>query len=158
MRHVILVSALLVLAAPAQAQSIADQAERAYAIFASGASQPDFLLSKHGGRVIEGIAGKWARLSGPDPQTGVESYGGDTDRICATPQAVTITTPAPLTANFVNTVPGGSFTQTYSLVAGATFAEHTDITAYLKAFAASLGASLGESLEASPLELTRQCS
>ncbi|MEO6395147.1 MAG: hypothetical protein ABIO40_04485 [Devosia sp.] len=133
MRRLAILAALVFTVAPAAAQSIADQAERAYALFASGLSQPDFLLSGHGQKVLEGMTGKWARLTGPSPQTGVETYGVDHDKTCSGPAPVAISLPNPLTAQIVNTTPAGTFSQIYSFVAGATFAEHTDIEAYLTA-------------------------
>ncbi len=76
--------------------------EGLFGIFASGAVSTRFPAVKPWQRgYLRTLRAKWARLSGPDPKTGVESYGGDTGREYApAPQAVTIATPAPLTADF----------------------------------------------------------
>ena len=123
----------LLSAAPASAQqSVADQASDAYRVFAGGLGQGDFLIMRYGETVFDGAAGEWARLGGPN-KSGVETYGVDRDKICGTENAVTISTPAPMSAAIENTPPGSSFVQHYSLVAGSTFAEHTDPAEYLAA-------------------------
>ncbi|MEQ1771447.1 MAG: hypothetical protein ABL879_16580 [Devosia sp.] len=132
MRRLALLLVLSLIASPAAAQSVPDQAERAYKIFAGGLSQSDFLLGGQGRTAMDGTVGKWARLNGPDGRTGVESYGADRDRICAgAPISIKLVSPA--VAEFGNNTPLGSFTQVYSYVAGATFAEHTDLVPYLAA-------------------------
>ena len=131
-RLALLVLALLCVAPAAAQESVADQVSDAYRTFAGGLTSGDFLILRYGERVFEGAAGKWARLGGPN-KDGVETYGVDRDRVCGTKNAVTISTPAPASAAIENTPPGGSFVQHYSLVAGSTFAEHTDPVEYLAA-------------------------
>ncbi|HWA18031.1 MAG TPA: hypothetical protein VG757_03480 [Devosia sp.] len=129
----ILPAFFLVLASPAAAQTVADQAERAYRVFAGGYSQPDFLGGRLAESLFEGATGKWARLSGPNGKTGVETYGPDRDRICSTGQAITIAIEGRFGASILSVAPSGNFTQHYTLVAGSTFAEHTDADEYLAA-------------------------
>ncbi|MEQ1900381.1 MAG: hypothetical protein ABL866_06575 [Devosia sp.] len=124
---------VLTLAPPASAQSIADQAQRAYQTFAGGLSQPAFMVGGIGQAALDGLAGKWARLGGPDPKTGVESYGTDRDKLCASDTAVIIAAPSAVSLDVTSTPPDGTFVQHYTLVAGATFAEHTDPTEYFAA-------------------------
>jgi hypothetical protein len=133
MRLIVLLALLLVVASPASAQSVADQTERAYRIFAGGYSQGDFLGGRFGETVFDGAAGKWARLNGPNGKTGVETYGPDRDRICGAGQGVTIAVDGRYGAHFLSVAPTGTFTQNYTLVAGSTFAEHTDAEEYLAA-------------------------
>lgn len=133
MRPLALFALVLFLTSSASAQSIADQAQRAYQTFAGGLSQPAFLVRGIGEVALDGIAGKWARLGGPDPKTGVESYGTDRDKLCASDTAVTLAAPSAISLDVTNTPPNGTFVQHYTLVAGATFAEHTDPTEYFAA-------------------------
>jgi hypothetical protein len=133
MRSIIWIAWLLALASPAFAQTVADQTERAYRLFAGGLSQGDFLGGRFGETVFGGVAGRWARLTGPNGKTGVETYGPDRDRICASGQAVAIAVAGPYGASIVSSTPAGTFTQHYTLVAGSTFAEHTDADEYLAA-------------------------
>jgi hypothetical protein len=124
----------LALAFPAAAaDSIADQAHAAYAQYAAGLSQASFLAGQYGRTVLKDVDGKWTRLNGPDNKTGIESYGADTDKACASVQAVAVSAPDPVTLSVVTTTPRGSFAQIYSLIAGSTFGEHVDTAAYLHA-------------------------
>lgn len=133
MRLLVLTALALMWAPSAWAQSVADQVERSYRTFAGNLSQADYLGGRYGESVFAGTAGKWARLNGPDGKTGVETYGADRDRICASDQALTITANGPYGASILVSAPAGTFVQDYSLVAGSTFAEHTDTDQYLKA-------------------------
>ncbi len=126
-------------AAPAAAaDSIADQAHNAYQIFTGGVSQPAFLGARYGEFALKNVDGKWAPLNGPDIKSGIESYGADTDRICASPQASVLASPDPLTLTVTSTTPRGSFTQTYALIAGTTFGAHVDDGPYLNALGLGL--------------------
>jgi hypothetical protein len=133
MHLVLSLAMLLAMTSYASAQSVADQTERAYRTFAGGLSQGDFLGGRYGEAVFSGAAGRWARLLGPNGKTGVETYGADRDRICASEQAVAITVDGKYGASILNTAPAGTFVQNYTFVAGPTFAEHTDVAAYLGA-------------------------
>jgi hypothetical protein len=133
MRHLLSV-ALIVLAGPAMAEdSIADQAKRAYEVFAGGLSQQDFLAAHIGDKTFANIAGNWVRLNGPAPKTGIETYGTDTDKFCKSPAAITLGSPNPLVLTVNTNLKGPNFTQQYTLIAGTTFGEHTDPEPYLNA-------------------------
>ena len=123
--------AFALLCTAVSAQDIATQAQRAYGLYAGGLSQGEFLAVRYGTKVLDGVAGNWARLGGP-AANGVETYGADTDRICKS-GGVTLSVSSPYDLAFLNRGPSGDFTQNYTLVAGATFAEHTDPATYLAA-------------------------
>jgi hypothetical protein len=126
--------ALIALASPAVAEeSIADQAKKAYEIFAGGLSQQDFLAAHVGDKTFANIAGNWVRLNGPAPKTGIETYGTDTDKFCKSPAAITLGSPNPLVLTVSTNLKGPNFTQQYTLIAGTTFGEHTDPEPYLNA-------------------------
>ncbi|HZY49024.1 MAG TPA: hypothetical protein VFE64_04525 [Devosia sp.] len=125
---------VLAAATPAlAADTVADQASRAYALFAGGLSQQGFLGAEYGDKLFAGIAGDWVRLNGPDPKMGVETYGSDTQKFCTTPAAVTLSSASPLSMTLTTNLKGANFSQVYTLVAGSTFGEHTDPDAYLTA-------------------------
>jgi hypothetical protein len=116
------------------ADRIADQAAAAYQMFAGGQSQQEFLSAQYGQFALKGIAGNWVRLNGPASKTGIETYGSDTEKFCASPAALTLASPTPLTMTLTTNLKGGkNFTQEYSLIAGSTFGEHTDPGPYLDA-------------------------
>ncbi|HVY50312.1 MAG TPA: hypothetical protein VHA07_02000 [Devosia sp.] len=130
----LLVLLLTLAASPALAQaSIADQAQAAYAVFAGGLSQQDFLAAHYGDKLFDDIAGNWVRLNGPQDKTGIETYGADTERFCKSPAALTLASDNPLSLTLATNLKGRNFTQTYTLIAGATFGEHTDPWSYLEA-------------------------
>lgn len=134
MRTVVFCLATLVAAAPAfAADSIADQASRAYQTFAGGLSQQEFLGAQYGVDLFAGIAGNWVRLNGPDPKAGIETYGADTARFCASPAAVTLASSNPWSLTLTTNLKGPNFSQNYALIAGSTFGEHTDPAPYLTA-------------------------
>jgi opacity protein-like surface antigen len=123
---------IVALAAPAAAAdtNIADQAKGAYATFAGGLSQQDFLTARYGKPLFSGIAGNWVRLSGPNNTSGIESYGADSDKLCKSDAALTLSSPNPLTLTLGTNLKAGNFSQQYTLVAGSTFSEYTDPSAY----------------------------
>lgn len=126
--------ALIALASPVLADdSIADQAHRAYDVFAGGLSQQDFLAGRMGIKTFANVAGNWVRLNGPAPKTGIEAYGPDTEKFCKGPGALTLGSPNPLVMTITTNLQGANFTQQYSLVAGSTYGEHTDPLPYLGA-------------------------
>ena len=126
--------ALIALVSPAVADdSIADQAQKAYAVFAGGLSQQDFLAARMGNKTFADIAGNWVRLNGPAAKSGIESYGTDTEKFCKGSAALTLDSPNPLTMTISTNLKGANFTQQYSLIAGSTFGEHTDPLPYLMA-------------------------
>jgi hypothetical protein len=132
MRAVIAFVLLCAATTPALAQqSIADQAQSAYGLFAGGLSQQDFLAAHYGQRLFDGIAGNWVRLNGPQPRTGIETYGPDTEHFCKSPAAVTLKSDSPYTLTLTTNLRGPNFSQSYALVAGSTFGEHTDPWPYL---------------------------
>jgi hypothetical protein len=131
MRPLAILLSFVLACTPAVAQDLATQAERAYGLFAAGLSQGEFLAGRYGAKALDGVAGNWARLGGPST-TGVETYGSDTDRICKA-GGVTLSVPSSYALAVLNRGPEGEFTQNYTLVAGATFAEHTDPSTYLTA-------------------------
>jgi len=134
MRAVLLCLAILAFSAPSlAADTIADQASRAYAVFAGGLSQQGFLAAEYGNKLFDGIAGNWVRLNGPDPKMGIETYGSETAKSCASPAALTLSSAGPFSMTLTTNLKGGNFSQIYTLVAGSTFGEHTDPDAYLTA-------------------------
>jgi hypothetical protein len=135
MRTAIASILLAALAFPAVAAepSIADQAHDAYAVFAGGMSQQAFLGAQFGRYALDGVAGNWVRLNGPDPKAGIETYGVDTARNCKTQAALTLASPSSLVLTLTTNLRGSNFTQQYSLIAGSTFGEHTDPGPYLDA-------------------------
>lgn len=126
--------ALTVLASPAAAaDSIADQAQAAFDLFAAGQSQPDYLIGGYAKTVLEGVGGKWVSLTGPAPGTGIETYGTDTEKGCKTPAVLTLASTDGLTMNLSANPAGTPFTQTYTLIVGSTFAESTKPADYFAA-------------------------
>lgn len=121
----------LLLNAPAHAQTIiADQAQKAFDLFAGGLSQPDYVGGKATKVLFSNVAGKWVSLNGPAPRTGVETYGADTEKFCKGNGVLTLATPDAYTLS-VTAQPGEvEFRQSYLLIAGSTFAEHTDPLGY----------------------------
>ena len=132
LRAACLLLCLTVLPATA-ADSIADQAQSAYHAYAGGLSQRLFLSAQYGQTALLGVAGQWVRLNGPDNKSGAESYGADTTKFCASPAALTLSSPDPLTLTLGTNLKGPNFTQTYTLIAGTTFGEHTEAVPYLTA-------------------------
>jgi hypothetical protein len=125
----------IALAVPAIAQaadSVADQASRAFEIFAGGLSQPDFGTARYGRVLLAGIDGKWVSLNGPAPGTGIETYGPDRDKFCAGRAALTLGAPDPLTLSVTARPVEAEFTQTYTLISGSAFAERTDPASYFE--------------------------
>lgn len=140
MRLAATLAVLLFAVAPAiAADSIADQAHNAYATFAGGLSQRDFLATQFGSVALKGIAGTWARLTGPDEKSGVESYGPQTDKTCTGTLALELNAPSPVELLVKTLRPANNLTFDYALIAGSTFSEHTDLEPYL----ASLGLGPG---------------
>lgn len=134
MRPALLLALLPLTALPAAgADSIADQASRAYGIFAGNQAQPDFLGARYGEALFRGVAGDWVSLNGPAPNTGVETYGADTEKSCRGTGVLTLAAPDRLTLTLAARPTDKGFTQTYTLIAGATFAERTDPAEYLAA-------------------------
>lgn len=134
MRVAVLSLAILAAAGPtAAAETIADQASRAYGLFAGGLSQQGFLAAEYGTKVFSRIAGSWVRLNGPDPKMGIETYGRDTEKFCSSPAALTLSSSNPYSMTLTTNLTGANFSQTYTLVAGSTFGEHTDPETYLTA-------------------------
>src|SRR3569833_1193026 len=88
MRILTFIAFALVSAPVFAADSIADQAEQAYAMFAGGLSQQAFLSAQYGDKLLANINGNWVRLNGPDPKSGAETYGADTARFCQSQAAV----------------------------------------------------------------------
>ena len=125
---------LAILAAPAAAADtgIADQAKAAYAMYAGGLSQQDFATARYGKALFADIAGNWVRLNGPDT-SGIETYGADTEKFCQTAAALTLSSSSSLTLTLKTNLKGGNFSQQYTLIAGATFGEYTEPSAYLDA-------------------------
>ena len=124
----------LALASPAvAADSIPDQASTAYRLFAGGLSQQAYITGAYGQNLLKNIGGNWVRLSGPDNQSGAETYGAEYAKLCGSPGMVTLATPNQYTLNLTTNLSGANnFTQQYSEVVGATFGEFTDPAAYFK--------------------------
>ena len=134
MRHSVLFALAALLANPSlAAESIADQASTAFEIFAGGKAQPDYASGGYGKSLFGDVAGSWVALSGPEPGSGIESYGADVDRNCATPAAFTLASPNPLTMTMTAKPLDKEFSQSYTLVAGSVFAERTEPEAYFAA-------------------------
>ena len=131
MRILTFIAFALVSAPVFAADSIADQAEQAYAMFAGGLSQQAFLSAQYGDKLLANINGNWVRLNGPDPKSGAETYGADTARFCQSQAAVTLKSDSPFTLTLTTNLKAANFSQQYSLIAGSTFGEHTDPAAYL---------------------------
>ena len=128
------VLALALLATPvAAADSIADQAQAAFDVFAGGQSQLDYTMTGYAAVVLKDIAGKWVGLAGPAPGTGIETYGADTEKSCRSPAVLTLASPDPLTLSLSAKPATAEFSQVYTLVAGSTFSEYTDPKAYFTA-------------------------
>jgi hypothetical protein len=127
--------ALALLCMPAMAaDTIADQAQKAYDIFAGGFTKPDFQTPRYGAAVTVDVGGKWAVLNGPDPRTGRETYGADTERACASDNALVLSSPNQLTMVMTSNVnPDHPFSQSYTLISGTTFAERVDVEDYFAA-------------------------
>lgn len=134
MRHCVLFVLAALLASPAvAAEAIADQASAAFQIFAGGKAQPDFASGAYGKGILGDVAGTWVALSGPQPGSGIETYGADVDRACVTPAAFKLASPNALTMTMTAKPLGKEFSQSYTLVIGAIFAERTDPEAYFAA-------------------------
>ena len=134
MRLAPLCLALFALAGPAMGDdSIAEQAQKAYELFAGGLSQQEFLAARIGNRTVADIAGHWVRLNGPAPKSGIESYGSDTEKFCKGAAVLTLASSDPLSLTVSTNLRGSNFTSQYSLIAGSTFGEHTDPIPYLTA-------------------------
>lgn len=130
----LLVLLLLTAATPvAAADTIADQAQAAYQTFAGGLSQQAFLGAQYGNDLFRNVAGDWVRLNGPANKSGVETYGADTQKFCQTQARLTLASDSPLTLSLTTNLKGENFSQQYTLIAGSTFGEHTDASAYLGA-------------------------
>lgn len=136
MRHSVLsvLAAVALLVSPAHAaESIADQASDAFQIFAGGKAQPDFASGEYGKSLLGDVAGTWVALSGPQPGSGIETYGADVDRTCATPAAFKLASPNALSMTMTAKPLDKEFSQTYTLVVGSVFAERTEPEAYFAA-------------------------
>jgi len=118
---------------PVSAEPIADQAQRAYALYAGGLSQQAFLGAQYGAGLLKNIAGNWVRLNGPDSRSGTETYGADTEKFCRSQAALTLASANPLTLSLTTNLRGANFSQQYVLIAGSTFGEYTDPAVYLDA-------------------------
>ena len=128
------VLALALLATPvAAADTIADQAQAAFDVFAGGQSQPDYTTTGYAGVVLRNIAGKWVSLAGPAPRTGIETYGADTEKACKSSAVLTLASPDRLTLTLSAKPATAEFSQVYTLVAGSTFSQYTDPEAYFAA-------------------------
>ncbi len=128
----VLAFALLTVPAAA-ADTIADQAQAAFDIFAGGQSQMDYNLTAYAAAALDNVAGEWVSLDGPAYGTGIETYGADTDRFCKSTAVLTLASPDPLALTLSARPVDSEFTQTYTLVAGSTFSEHTDPQPYFAA-------------------------
>jgi hypothetical protein len=126
--------AFVLLAVPAlAADSIADQAQAAFGVFGAGKSQSDFTMAGTGSVTFKGIAGRWVNLNGPAPVTGIETYGPDTEKFCKGAAVFTIASPDTMTLTLSAKPVGVEFTQIYTLIAGSTYAQYTEPTAYFAA-------------------------
>jgi hypothetical protein len=125
---------LVSLSGPAMGQEgIADQARDAFAVFAGGQSQADYATAGYGRAALRNIAGNWVSLGGPAPGTGIETYGADTERSCKSNAVLSLESPDPITMTLSAKPAAAAFSQTYTLVAGSTFSEYTEPTAYFAA-------------------------
>jgi len=134
MRHCVLFILAVLTATPGLAAgTVADQASLAFSIFAGGKSQPDFMSATYGKAALADIAGKWVNLNGPAPDSGIDAYGTDVEKYCAGAAALTLASPDPWTMKMTAKPLDAEFSQTYTLVAGAAFAERTEPMAYFNA-------------------------
>lgn len=134
MRLSVLTLVLASICVPAvAADSIADQASAAFATFAGGQSQADYNTAKYGRAALRDIAGKYVSLNGPAAETGIETYGADTEKFCKGPGTFALASPDPLTMTITANPAGVIFSQTYTLVAGSTFSQYTDPDDYFPA-------------------------
>jgi hypothetical protein len=134
MRLSVLLSTLACLASPAlAADSIADQAQEAFDVFAGGLSQPDFSLAGYGTVALKDVAGQWVGLNGPAAGTGIETYGSDTEKSCKSPAVLTLASPDAVTLTLSAKPAAAGFTQIYTLVSGTTFSQYTDPEEYFTA-------------------------
>lgn len=117
----------------AAADTIADQAQAAFAVFAGGQSQLEYNLAGYGSVALKDIAGKWVSLTGPAAGTGIETYGADTEKFCKGAGAITLSSADRLRLTLSANPAGTSFSQTYTLVAGSTFSESTNPDDYFAA-------------------------
>lgn len=125
---------LVFLAAPATAaDSIADQAQAAFDVFAAGQSQVDFNTKGTGRAVFNDIAGTWTSLGGPAAGTGIETYGLDTEKGCKTTGVFTLSSSNPLTLTMLAQPLGKPFEQIYTLISGTTYSAYTEPSAYFAA-------------------------
>ena len=129
---VLLAVAALSLPATA-ADTIADQAQAAFDIFAGGQSPLDYTMTGYANAVFKNIAGKWVSLNGPAAGTGIETYGADTEKFCKSTAVLTLASPDPLTLTLSAKPVDAEFSQVYTLVAGATFSQYTDPASYFAA-------------------------
>lgn len=128
------VLAFALLATPAAAaDSIADQAQAAFDVFAGGQSQLDYAMTGYADALLRNVAGKWVSLGGPAPGTGIETYGADTEKSCKGSAVLTLASPDPLTLTLSAKPATTEFSQVYTLVAGSTFSEYTDPKPYFTA-------------------------
>ena len=134
MRLSAVLACLAALASPAlAADSIADQAQDAFDVFAAGQSQLEFLSAGYGKAALSDVSGNWVNLNGPAPGTGIETYGVDAAKFCKTPAALTLASPDPLTMTLTAKPAATAFSQVYTLIAGSTFSQYTDPTPYFVA-------------------------
>lgn len=115
------------------ADSIADQAQSAFAVFAAGKSQLDFTLAGVGSVALKDVAGTWVSLDGPAPGTGIETYGADTEKYCKSAGVLTLASPDALVMTLSAKPVAAQFSQTYTLIAGSTFSQYTEPGAYFAA-------------------------
>ena len=126
--------AFVLLSLPASAaDTIADQAQAAFGIFAGGKSQLDFNMGGYGGTALANIAGKWVSLGGPAAGTGIETYGSDTEKACKTSAVLSLASPNGITLTLSAKPRDAEFQQVYTLVAGSTFSQYTDPEPYFTA-------------------------
>jgi hypothetical protein len=134
MRLSVVAVLLASIAGPAMAQnSIADQAQAAFAVFAGGKSQLDFNTAGYGTAALRNVAGKWVGLTGPAHGTGIETYGADTEKSCKTSAVLTLASPDAITMTLSAKPAAMEFSQIYTLMAGSTFSEYTEPMAYFAA-------------------------
>lgn len=115
------------------ADSIADQAQAAFDVFAAGQSQAEFTLTGAGHVLFGNLGGKWVSLNGPAPGTGIETYGSDTEKSCKGTAVFYLASPDPLTMTLSASPLGTAFHQTYTLMAGTTFIQYTEPGPYFEA-------------------------
>lgn len=115
------------------ADSIADQAQAAFDVFAAGKSQSDFATAGTGSVAFGGIAGRWVNLNGPAAETGIETYGPDTEKFCKTAAVFTLASPDAMTLTITAKPVGIEFGQVYTLIVGSTYSQYTEPSAYFAA-------------------------